>query len=222
MNLNRRKFITFSSLTGLQLAVVQRGFTQWVNEHESFFTGSSALATLKEKFVAPGQPFQAGCYWWWFNGLVNKEGITRDLEEFRAKGLGEVLMINSAGGLGGAKVPQGALFLSPEWREMYRHALKEANRLGLKMGVNMSSGWCMGGPWIPPQHACRWFLQSKLTLTGPQKFSGKLPLPGNRDGYDNLVNAPGWKEYIDLPIEQIDYRDTAIVAIPAGGAHTPL
>jgi hypothetical protein len=218
MNLNRRKFIAFGSITAVQLAVLRSGFAKELND----FTGIPTYSVLKEKFVSPGQPFQPGGYWWWFNGLVNKEGITRDLEEFKAKGLGEVLLINSAGGLGGAQVPQGALFLSPEWRELYRHALKEANRLGIKMGVNMSSGWCMGGPWVPPQHACRWFLQSKVTVTGPQKFSGKLPLPGNRDGYNNLVNAPGWKEYIDLPIEQIDYRDTAVVAIPAGGDNTPL
>lgn len=220
--MDRRKFITLGSLTGLQLAAAKSGLTQWVNERAPLAGVAPAFSVLKENFLAPGQPFQAGCYWWWFNGLVNKEGITRDLEEFKAKGMGEVLMINSAGGLGGAKVPQGALFLSPEWRELYRHALKEANRLGLKMGVNMSSGWCMGGPWIPPQHACRWFLQSKITVTGPQKFSGKLPLPGHRDGYDNLVNAPGWKEYIDLPLEQIDYRDTAIVAIPTGADNNPL
>lgn len=217
--MDRRKFITLSSLTGLQLAAVKSGLTQWAIESGST---APAFSILKDSFVKPGQPFQPGGYWWWFNGLMDKEGITRDLEEFKAKGMGEVLMINSADGLGGAKVPQGALFLSPEWKELYRHALKECNRQGLKMGVNMSSGWCMGGPWVPPQHACRWFLQSKITVTGPQKFSGKLPLPGNRDGYDNLVNAPGWKEYIDLPIDQIDYRDTAIVAIPAGADHNPL
>ncbi|MBO9204146.1 MULTISPECIES: glycosyl hydrolase [Niastella] len=215
--MDRRKFITLSSLATAHLATAQTGIAQWATH----FNGIP-YSELKEKFVVPGQAFQPGCYWWWFNGLMDKEGITRDLEEFKAKGMGEVLMINSAGGLGGAKVPQGALFLSPEWRELYRFALKEANRLGIKMGVNMSSGWCMGGPWIPPQHSCRWFLQSTVTIQGPQKFSGTLPLPGNRDGYDNLVNAPGWKEYIDLPLEQIDYRDTAIVAIPAAANNNPL
>ena len=41
-----------------------------------------------------------------------------------------------------------------------------------------------------------------------------LPLPGNRDGYDNVFNPPGFKSYIDLPLEQLDYRDTAVVAFP--------
>jgi hypothetical protein len=216
--MDRRKFIALSSLATAHLASAQTGVSKWIPGS----TGIPNISTLKEKFLSPGQDFQPGCYWWWFNGLMDKEGITRDLEEYKAKGMGEVLMINSADGLGGAKVPQGAKFLSPEWRELYRFALKEANRLGIKFGVNMSSGWCMGGPWIPPQHSCRWFLQSKLTVKGPQKFSGKLPLPGNRDGYDNLVNAPGWKEYIDLPLEKIDYRDTAVVAIPSAADNNPL
>ena len=227
MQINRRKFLALGSMTAAQLAAArmvngQNNFNTWLQKNEPFFTVSPTVADLKQKFMAPGQAFQPGCYWWWFNGLVDKEGITRDLEEYKAKGMGEVLLINSASGLGGAKMPQGAQFLSAEWRELFRHALQEAHRLGIKMGVNMSSGWCMGGPWIKPQHACRWFLQSKLPVTGPQKFSGKLPLPGNRDGYDHLVNAPGWKDYIDLPLEQLDYRDTAVVAIPASNNNSLL
>lgn len=224
MAFNRRKFLALSSLSAAQLAIARvanahERFEQWWQQHGSSFTSP---VELKTQFSMPATDYRPGGYWWWFNGYVNKEGITRDLEEFKAKGMGEVLLINSASGLGGAKVPEGAKFLSEEWRALYRHALHEANRLGLKMGVNMSSGWCMGGPWIPPRHACRWFLQSKLTVTGPQKFSGSLPLPGNRDGYDHLVNAPGWKDYIDLPLEQLDYRDTAVVAFPATANNTLL
>src|SRR5690606_33728687 len=48
-------------------------------------------------------------------------------------------------------------------------------------------------------------------------FSGKLPLPGNRTGYDHIFNAPGYKEYIDLPLEELDYRDTAVVAFKVTG-----
>lgn len=227
MHINRRKFLAFSSMTAAQLAAIrflkaEGNYNKWLHENESILTAIPSYADMKQEFIAPGQAFQPGCYWWWFNGFVNKEGITRDLSAFKAKGMGEVLMINSASGLGGAKVPQGAKFLSAEWRELYRHALKEADRLGIKMGANLSSGWCMGGPWIPPRYACRWFLQSKLPVTGPQRFSGQLPLPGNHDGYDHLVNAPGWKDYLDLPLEQLDYRDTAVVAIPVTAKDTLL
>ena len=61
------------------------------------------------------------------------------------------------------------------------------------------------------ENAGRWFLQSRLTVTGPQKFSGVLPLPGSRNGYDSPPQGSVGK-YIGLPLEKVDYRDTAIVA----------
>nr|MBF6627680.1 glycosyl transferase family 2 [Proteiniphilum sp.] len=147
---------------------------------------------------------------------------TRDLEEFRAKGMGSVFLVNSAGGLGGVQMPQGVRFLSPEWKELYRYALQEASRLNLKVGVNLCSGWCMGGPWIKPENAGRWYLQSSLAIEGAQKFSGKLPLPGNRVGYDHVFNPPGFKDYIDLPLDELDYRDTSIVAFPVEPGKSPM
>jgi hypothetical protein len=173
---------------------------------------------LRRAFVAPPATAHPGCYWWWLDGLVSKEGITRDLEAFAAQGIREVLLVNSANLRRSdeyAKEYQGGVkFLSPEWRELYRFALREAHRLGIEVGANLCGGWCMGGPWIPPEHAGRWFLQSRVTVTGPAKFAQALPLPGNRDGYDHVFNPPGFKEYIDLPLERLDYRDTAVVAFP--------
>lgn len=70
--------------------------------------------------------------------MINEEGITRDLEEFRAKGMGAVLLVNSSGGLGGVPFPQGVKFLSDEWKALYRHAMKEAKRLKIAVGINLS------------------------------------------------------------------------------------
>ncbi len=204
MNLNRRTFIKIGSLAAANLGALPI----------SSLAGSATTrpTRLLQGFMSPPDEVKSSCYWWWFNGLVDKEGITRDLEEFRAKGMGEVLLVNSAGGLGGVPFPQGAKLFSDEWKVLYRHAMAEAKRLGIAVGINLSSGWCMGGPWITPENSGRWYLQSQLDVRGPQKFSGKLPLPGNRDGYDKVFNPPGYKDYIDLPLEKLDYRDTAVVA----------
>ena len=174
---------------------------------------------LESIFANPPAAVRPSGYWWWFNNLVDKAGITRDLEEFKAKGLGGVLLICSANGYGVGPMPNGPTFLSPEWLELYRHALKEAARLQLEVGVNFCPGWDMGGPWITPENSGRWFLQSQLSVTGPQKFSGPLPLPGNRDGYDSKPHF-NTKKYLNLPFEKLDYRDTAIVAFrePESGA----
>lgn len=213
MKLSRRKFLQAGSVAALGSALP--GF----RSAAAIMQGISilSLADIGSNFAAPPGNVKSSCYWWWFNGLVDKEGITRDLEEFHVKGMGEVLLVNSAGGLGGALFPQGARLFSEEWKELYRHAMSEAKRLDIAVGINLCSGWCMGGPWIKPGDSGRWYLQSELDLEGPQLFSGQLPLPGNRTGYDKVFNPPGYKDYIDLPLEQLDYRDTAVVAIPCNG-----
>ncbi|WP_018627893.1 glycosyl hydrolase [Niabella aurantiaca] len=207
MPLKRRSFIKISGLAGFHAVFVRKLPLPAVTTADPLF----------KSFTAPPESSRSSCYWWWFNGLVDKEGIRRDLEAFKAKGMGGVLMVNSADGLGGARIPQGVKFLSGEWKALYRFAMKEAKRLGIEVGINLSSGWCMGGPWIRPENAGRWYLQSTLGLKGPQLFDGVLPLPGNRAGYDKVFNPPGYKAYIDLPLAQLDYRDTSVVAIRTSG-----
>jgi len=160
---------------------------------------------LERNFVTPPDSVKPSCYWHWFNNNVDKEGITRDLEEFKAKGMGGATIYS----LAGDGVPQGPIYLSPEWRELYKHALKEAGRLGLEIGVNFGSGWDIGGPWITKENSPRWFLQTELKLTGPRRFSGTLPLPGSMDGYDSPQHA--WN-FSDGKLEDLDYRDAAVVA----------
>ena len=176
-------------------------------------TTAAARDELSAGFLRPPDVAKPATMWWWFNSNVNKAGITRDLEQFRAKGIGGVVLINSTTGFGTGPIPQGPKFLSPEWRELYRHALSEAHRLGLEVGVNLSTGWCMGGPWIKPENSGRWFLQSSVVVEGPTKFSDVLPLPGNRSGYDNARHL-FVKNYVDLPLAQLDYRDSSVIAFP--------
>ncbi|HTI09014.1 MAG TPA: glycosyl hydrolase, partial [Puia sp.] len=228
--LSRRKFLQAGSLAALGTAFGGSAAALAGSRSAGALTGLTpaaavmdgvpalGLAELSRNFATPPGSVRSSCYWWWFNGLVDKEGITRDLEEYHAKGMGEVLLVNSAGSLGGVSFPQGARLFSEEWKELYRHAMSEAKRLDIAVGINLCSGWCMGGPWIKPEDSGRWYLQSELEVEGPVLFSGRLPLPGNRAGYDKVFNPPGYKDYIDLPLEKLDYRDTAVVAMPAGNS----
>ena len=165
---------------------------------------------LEKVFVNPPDSAKPSGYWWWLNANVDKEAITRDMNEFRAKGMGSALLVCSGNWCGPNDV-RGPAFLSDEWRELYKFALKEANRVGIKVDVNIVPGWNMGGPWVTPDKACRWFLQSETTLEGPQKYSGKLPLPGVKDGYDSMPQL-GVSYSMKLAFEEVDYRDTAVVA----------
>ena len=146
--------------------------------------GSKVESSLEKAFDNPPESARPSGYWWWLNANVDKEAISRDLENFRAKGMGSVLLVSS-GNWSGHMPVRGPAFLSDEWMELFKFALKEAHRLGIKVDVNIAPGWNMGGPWITKEKSNRWFLQSQMTIKGPQNFTGKLPLPGSIDGYNS-------------------------------------
>jgi hypothetical protein len=170
-----------------------------------------AAENLENDFINPPTSTRPSCFWWWFNSLVDKEGITRDLEQFKSKGMGGVTLVCTGNDYGVTPMPRGPIFLSPEWRELYKHAVSECARLGLELGVNFcSGGWCMGGPWITPKFSSRWYVQSLITVEGPKQFSDVLPVPEHRGGYD----APHYgnvTHYVKWPKEKADYRDTAVI-----------
>ncbi len=174
---------------------------------------------LDRAFQSPPDAAKPSCFWWWFNSLVDEAGITRDLEAFKAKGMGGVTLVCTGNDYGAGPMPRGPVFLSPEWRALYRHALREADRLGLEVGVNFcGGGWCMGGAWIEPEHSARWYVQSQVSVTGPRKLTEPLPAPGYRDGYEPPHHG-NVSHYMTWPREKADYRDSAVVAFrePAGG-----
>ena len=133
--------------------------------------------SLKKSFLSPPDTAKPRVYWWWLFNRVDKAGITRDLEEFKAKGIIGVNLICTGGYAGMAPLP-GVKYLSPEWRELFRHAVKEANRLNIELGFNLSAGgWTMEGPWVNKDNAMKKVVSSELNVVGPKIFSGKLPQP---------------------------------------------
>ncbi len=171
----------------------------------------NAVLTNFEQPIVSSKPTS---FWWWLNSLADKPSITRDLEAFKAKGMGGVTLICSSNwGNGVPQLPvRGPEFLSEQWRELFRYTIKEAARLDLEVGVNLcASGWTMGGPWITPEMGGRWFVQSETKVQGPLKFKGKLQLPDPRGGYKSPYHF-NVKLCMEWPKEKMDYRDNAVVA----------
>lgn len=48
-----------------------------------------------ESFYAPPDSAKPWAYWWWLNGSISKEGITRDLEEMKRQGINGVLIFQA-------------------------------------------------------------------------------------------------------------------------------
>ena len=109
-----------------------------------------AESGLESGWSNPPVESRLRAYWWWLNGNVTPAAITHDLEEMKAKGFGGALICDADGSSqdGNIRAPHGPTFFSPEWRELYKHTLREASRLGLEMSLNIQSGWNLGGPMV--------------------------------------------------------------------------
>lgn len=106
-----------------------------------------------EKFKSPEEEYKPWCYWWWINGNVDFQTITEDLEAMKKMGFGGFLMFDSRGYWDGKShlvLPSPACeFMDETWRKNLKHSVKEAERIGLEMSLNISSSaGRMKGPWL--------------------------------------------------------------------------
>lgn len=147
---------------------------------------------LAENFRSPHGESCLSCYWWWLNGHTTKDAITHDLEEMRAKGYGSAALIDAGGFNEITMKPEaGPLFLSPAWIELFQHAVREADRLGIALTVNATSGWNPGGPFITPEHALKKLTYSELDVDGGRHVEVELPQP------------PTWYYYKDICVQAV-------------------
>jgi len=162
---------------------------------------------LETGFVNPPVEARLHCYWWWLNGMATKESITRDLEEMKAKGYGGASLVDagSSNYQVARKTAAGPVFMSPEWMELYQHAVKEADRVGLELSVNVQSGWNPGGPSITPEMALKKNVWSEVNVTGGKMISIELPKPENNLLYGDIcVQAIPTKEGAPVQDEAIE------------------
>ncbi|OQB89018.1 MAG: F5/8 type C domain protein [Verrucomicrobia bacterium ADurb.Bin118] len=148
-------------------------------------TESLAADALLAGWRQPPPGARLRAYWWWLNGNVTSNAITRDLEEMKAKGFGGALICDADGSSqdGNARAPHGPTFFSPSWRALFRHTLHEADRLGLEVSLNIQSGWNLGGPMVTPDDAPKKLVWTETQVTGGTQLSQPLPQPKGRDGY---------------------------------------
>jgi hypothetical protein len=177
--------------------------------------GNLHADALDSGFANPPREARLRAYWWWLNGNVTKAAITRDLEQMKAKGWGGALICDAGGADqdGNDRVPHGPTFFTPEWRELYKHTLREADRLGLEMSLNIQSGWNLGGPMVTADDAAKKLVWSELVVAGPTNFSAALPLPNVRDRYHRDIAVLAYRVRDDLPANRpplLHWREKAM------------
>jgi len=157
----------------------------------SLLACAAHAGSLESNFLRPPDTTKPRCYWYWMDGQITKEGITRDLEAMKRVGIGEgyIGVITGQSGTPGNSTTKA---LTDEWWSFIEHAIREGTRLGVDIGFFNSPGWSQsGGPWVKPSQAMRYVSMPELRLKGPQNFAGKLPVP------------PG------------EFQDLAVLAFPA-------
>ena len=162
------------------------------NETKSIINSNSeVLEDLTKGFQNPSLSAKPRVFWWWLNSMATKESITRDLEELKDKGFGGA-MIFDAGSSSyrvAYKTKPGPVFGSPEWKELFACALKEADRLGLELSLNIQSGWNPGGPTVTPKDAMKKIVWTEKQIGGPAKFVGTLPKAKGEFYHDIALQA---------------------------------
>ena len=120
-------------------------------------------------------------YWWWLGSAVDKENLTKELTRYHDAGWGGVHIIPIYGAKGWeAKFID---YLSPQWMEMLKHTVTEAQRLGLGVDMTTGTGWCFGGPNVSDQDACA----QAVTKTFDVAAGGSLPEKLDRNTTQALV-----------------------------------
>ena len=110
--------------------------------------------------------------WWWMGSAVDKDNLTRNLEEYAKAGMGtmEITPIYGVQGNEANEIP----FLSPRWMQMLRHTESEAARLGMQIDMNTGTGWPFGGPEVAIEDAaCKLFI-TEYRLKGGERLAEKI------------------------------------------------
>src|SRR6478672_13837231 len=129
---------------------------------------------LEQTFHTPPDAAKPRVWWHWMNGNVTTAGITADLEWMKRVGIGGMQMFD--GSLGTPQfVDNRLVWMTPEWKQAFRHAANEADRLGLEMTMAASGGWSeTGGPWVKPAQAMKKLVWSERVVDGGTRFVGAL------------------------------------------------
>nr|MCU0798034.1 hypothetical protein [Akkermansiaceae bacterium] len=193
--------------------------------------GLSALsiaASPEEVFRNPPDEAKPGVWWHWMGSNVSKEGITRDLEEFKKAGISGATIFGMAdvctpwAGHIENSPNDGLLAFTDPWWKLVRHAAAEGKRLGIDVGLHNCPGYTStGGPWITPELAMQQIFQSQTPVEGGTPFRGVLPKPAIDPRGDMLFPMVNKQTgVLEKPIiegRKSYWQDIAVLATPAEG-----
>ena len=129
-------------------------------------------------------------FWYWMYGAVSEEGVKADLQAMKDVGLGGCYLMPIRGAKERPEHKGTADALSENFWRMVDLSLKQADSLGLGMGIHVCDGFALaGGPWIKPEESMQKIVFSDTIVVGrisqliKRKGGLTLPRPKGYDGY---------------------------------------
>ena len=133
--------------------------------------------------------------WWWPGSAVDRESLTRQLEELARVGIGGVEITPIYGARGYEARDIG--FLTPEFMAMLEHVGREGQRLGLGIDMATGTGWPFGGPWITERDAlARAVLRDGALAGEPTRMMVKRAAPGGEGLVVNPFSPDALRAYL--------------------------
>ncbi len=189
----------------------------------AMLAGSPALAqqqadALGASFVDPPNTARPRVWWHWMSGNVTQDGIDKDLAWMKRIGLAGVQNFDAGFNDGGFFdtphiVDKRLVFMTPEWRAAFKHAVETADADGFEFAIAGSPGWSeTGGPWVKPDQAMKKLVWSETIVEGGRKLDKPLAAPPSVAG--PFLGVPGGGSAmaaIKGPLPTY-YRDAAVVA----------
>ena len=131
---------------------------------------SACAGELEDGFRDPPEAAKPWVFWFWINGNISREGITKDLEAMKRAGIGGVLWMEVSGPWW---APQGPIEGGgEEWHDAMQWAISEADRLGMDVDLSVDFGYGSGGPHITPDRSMQKLVWSD---TGGARAESRSP-----------------------------------------------
>jgi len=176
---------------------------------------SQTGAQLEKGFVTPPNEAKPRTWWHWMSGNITKDGITKDINWMERTGLGGFHNFDAALQTP-TMVKDRIVYMTPEWKEIFKYTTELADSKGFEMTIAGSPGWSeSGGPWVKPEQAMKKLAWSEMDLQGGKKVKVAVPEPPHTTGsLQNIeMNARSAFSQSTATILPSYYKDIAVLAI---------
>ncbi|MDE6080036.1 MAG: hypothetical protein K2G35_08245 [Duncaniella sp.] len=156
--------------------------------------------TLEEQFLSPSEQQKPLIIWQWMDGMVTREGISRDLKAFKDAGLAGVQNFQIGGPMQ-MRVgnPENAIG-NDNWKQLLRWSLDECARLGLTFGTHNCPGWSSSAyPTVRPEESMQMLVYTEAPL----------PSSGGRVVLARPEVDPQWDYFEDVAVMAVPVDSTA-------------